>query len=129
MPAFRQELTRLWLNGVLCDVTLVVAGRRYPCHRLILAASCPYFMGMFRCFLLSLLNIISLTTIMRHSTRFGESNMPEINISLDSLPDSILAFERVLLFLYTGVLEVSHRLINKGTRSRDPLLFFKDRSQ
>ena len=37
----------MWKRQELCDVTLVVQGRKFPAHRVILAANSPYFRAMF----------------------------------------------------------------------------------
>ena len=42
-----KALDRQRASKELCDVVLVAGGRRFPCHRNILAASSPYFRSMF----------------------------------------------------------------------------------
>jgi len=37
----------LWQQGVMCDVILVVEGREFPAHRIVLASSSLYFEAMF----------------------------------------------------------------------------------
>ena len=39
----RDQLNRYRKDGVLCDVTISVGGRKIHAHKVILAASCPYF--------------------------------------------------------------------------------------
>ena len=39
----REQLNRYRKDGVLCDVTISVGGRKIHAHKVILAASCPYF--------------------------------------------------------------------------------------
>lgn len=41
------SLSELRESGMLCDVTLSVGGREFALHRVVLAASCPYFAAMF----------------------------------------------------------------------------------
>ena len=40
-------LESLKVSGALCDVILVVAGQEFKAHKVILAASSPYFKAMF----------------------------------------------------------------------------------
>ncbi|XP_067417096.1 kelch-like protein 6 [Emydura macquarii macquarii] len=42
-----QGLKQIYLNQQFCDATLVVEGRRFPCHRVLLASVSPYFRVMF----------------------------------------------------------------------------------
>ncbi|XP_078571946.1 kelch-like protein 20 isoform X2 [Branchiostoma floridae x Branchiostoma japonicum] len=44
---FLETVGDLQKDGVLQDVTLEVEGRRFPCHRLVLSATSPYFRAMF----------------------------------------------------------------------------------
>lgn len=81
----QQTLVALWKDSQLCDVTLVVNGQYYPCHRMLLASTCPYFRVMF-------------------ASRLYESQNREIVLYHE--PEAAFAFERLLLFLYTGRLEV-----------------------
>ena len=39
-------LDSLRVSGALCDVTIVVAGQEFRAHKIILAASSPYFKAM-----------------------------------------------------------------------------------
>lgn len=65
--------------GALCDVALAVGDKRFPVHRVVLAASCPYFAAMF------------------HSG-LAEASRDEVDIH-DMTPE---VFERLLRFIYTG---------------------------
>ena len=40
-------MNRLRKDGILCDVTITVGGRKIHAHKNVLAASCPYFETMF----------------------------------------------------------------------------------
>ena len=42
-----EQLNRLRKDGELCDVTITVGGSKIHAHKLVLAASCPYFEKMF----------------------------------------------------------------------------------
>ncbi|CAM5075396.1 unnamed protein product, partial [Natator depressus] len=42
-----QGLKQMYLEQLFCDATLVVEGRRFPCHRVLLASVSPYFRVMF----------------------------------------------------------------------------------
>ena len=43
----RDQLNRLRKDDILCDVTISVGGRKIHAHKLVLAATCPYFEKMF----------------------------------------------------------------------------------
>ncbi|XP_074874065.1 kelch repeat and BTB domain-containing protein 8-like [Carettochelys insculpta] len=43
----REGLKQLYQNQQLCDATIVAEGKRFPCHRMLLAAVNPYFRAMF----------------------------------------------------------------------------------
>ena len=43
----REQLNRLRKDSVLCDVTITVGGRKIHAHKVVLAASWPYFEKMF----------------------------------------------------------------------------------
>ena len=72
-------LDSLRLSGDLCDVTLVVADQEFRAHKVILAASSPYFKAMF-------------------ATAFDEKDHSKIIIQ-DIIPKY---FEMILEFIYTG---------------------------
>ena len=72
-------LDSLRLSGDLCDVTLVVADQEFKAHKVILAASSPYFKAMF-------------------ATAFDEKDHSKIIIQ-NTLPKY---FEMILDFIYTG---------------------------
>ena len=72
-------LDRLRLSGDLCDVTIVVAGQEFRAHKIILAASSPYFKAML-------------------ATAFDEKDHSKILIQ-DIVPH---CFEMILSFIYTG---------------------------
>ena len=72
-------LDSLRLSGDLCDVTLVVADQEYRAHKVILAASSPYFKAMF-------------------ATAFDVKDHSKILIQY-IIPN---CFEIILEFIYTG---------------------------
>ncbi|XP_063173736.1 kelch-like protein 24 [Candoia aspera] len=43
----KEGLTEMYQDKLLCDVTLVADGQRFPCHRALLAAVSPYFRDIF----------------------------------------------------------------------------------
>ena len=43
----REQLNRYRKDGILCDVTITVGGRKIHAHKNVLAATCPYFETMF----------------------------------------------------------------------------------
>ena len=43
----REQLNRLRKDGELCDVTISVGEKKIHAHKLVLAATCPYFEKMF----------------------------------------------------------------------------------
>ena len=72
-------LDSLRVSGALCDVTIVVAGQEFKAHKIILAASSPYFKAML-------------------ATAFDEKDHSKILIQ-DIVPH---CFEMILSFIYTG---------------------------
>ena len=40
-------MNRLRKDGILCDVIITVGGRKIHAHKVVLAATCPYFEKMF----------------------------------------------------------------------------------
>ena len=72
-------LDSLRVSGALCDVTIVVAGQEFKAHKIILAASSPYFKAML-------------------ATAFDEKDHSKILIQ-DIVPH---CFEMILAFIYTG---------------------------
>jgi hypothetical protein len=44
VDSFREELISMWREGRLCDVTILVEGRSFPAHRLVLSAESPEYM-------------------------------------------------------------------------------------
>ncbi|CAM4652326.1 unnamed protein product [Lepidochelys olivacea] len=43
----REGLKQLYQDHLLCDATTVAEGKKFPCHRLLVAAVSPYFKGIF----------------------------------------------------------------------------------
>ncbi|XP_008120886.2 kelch-like protein 20 [Anolis carolinensis] len=77
----KQGIKRLYQQQELCDVTLVAEGKRFPCHRTLLASVSLYFQRMF-------------------SSTFRESR--ESEIVLMDLPATSL--QTLLVYVYTGAL-------------------------
>ncbi|XP_068128337.1 kelch repeat and BTB domain-containing protein 8-like [Hyperolius riggenbachi] len=74
-----QGLRDLYFTETLCDVTIVTEGRRFLCHRVVLASVSPYFRAMF-------------TTCMVESQQ-GEVSLLDVSASI---------IETILHFIYTG---------------------------
>ena len=72
-------LESLKVSGALCDVILVLAGQEFKAHKVILAASSPYFKAMF-------------------ATAFDVKDHSKILIQY-IIPN---CFEIILEFIYTG---------------------------
>ncbi|EDO48272.1 predicted protein, partial [Nematostella vectensis] len=68
----------------LCDVTLVVEGKEFPAHRIVLAASSKYFYGLF-------------------TSEMIEKNAP--SVKLQELRASVM--NHILTYLYTGEITVT----------------------
>jgi hypothetical protein len=77
-------LGMLYEQKTFSDVSLVAEGRRFPCHRALLAISSPYFMTMF-------------------STDLCEKNQSEITIQEMEAP----TLELILDYIYTGQVTMS----------------------
>ncbi|XP_066559811.1 kelch-like protein 3 [Amia ocellicauda] len=93
-----QGLKQLLDAEQLCDVTLVVEGRRFMCHRALLAAVSPYFRAMFTSPLVeSRLTEIRLEEVtpqvMETVIRFVYSG--EAGLSLDTAEDLFVAANRL----------------------------------
>ncbi|XP_019640200.1 PREDICTED: kelch-like protein 12 [Branchiostoma belcheri] len=71
-------------DGILQDVVLEVEGRRFPCHRLVMAAASPYFRAMF-------------------TSDMAESRQK--TVVLQGLDADM--FEEILSYIYSGTLHVS----------------------
>ncbi|XP_013381351.1 kelch-like protein 24 [Lingula anatina] len=87
-PSFAYQLTngihRLKKKAVFCDVTIDVAGQKFPCHKVVLASISNYFEAMF-------------------TNPMAESKSAEIEMK-DMEP---LVFETILDFIYSGKCKVS----------------------
>ena len=76
-------MNRLRKDGILCDVTITVGGRKIHAHKNVLAATCPYFEKMF-------------------TGGLSESNQSEVTIrEVDEE-----AMETLIEFCYTSSIEV-----------------------
>ena len=80
------SLSRLAMNGDLIDVIIKIGQKEYGCHRVILAASSPYFESMFL-----------------HGFSEGHKRI----IEMDDV--SHVGFEILLNFIYTGEMTVTNR--------------------
>ncbi|XP_072005521.1 kelch repeat and BTB domain-containing protein 8-like [Engystomops pustulosus] len=72
-------LRELYVHEILCDATIVTAGKRFPCHRVVLSSVSPYFRALFTC-------------------PMKESQSCEV--SLLDIPSSVVKV--ILVFIYTG---------------------------
>ncbi|XP_068128338.1 kelch-like protein 24a [Hyperolius riggenbachi] len=79
-----QGLRDLYFSETFCDVTIVTEGRRFLCHRVVLASVSPYFRAMF-------------TSCMVESQQ-GEVSLLDVSASI---------IETILHFIYTGEAAVS----------------------
>ncbi|RWS04396.1 uncharacterized protein B4U79_16417 [Dinothrombium tinctorium] len=75
-----QWLSRLYLNTHLSDIAMTIDDEKIPCHRIVLAASSPYF----------------------EQCLFGERFMGD-ELMLDTSKESFLA---ALKFMYTGAVDI-----------------------
>lgn len=78
------QLDVLRQTGMLSDVTVVVSEVRFTCHRVVLAAACPYFQALFR-----------------HDFQAQS----KVELCLESV--SPVGFQMILDFMYTSKLQVS----------------------
>ena len=83
-----EGLAALWTAGVLCDATIIVDGRTFAAHRVILAASSAYMKCAF-------------------STGMSESR--SATITLDELGAAV--FEACLTWMYKGVCTLEEQLL------------------
>ncbi|CAF1510824.1 unnamed protein product, partial [Adineta steineri] len=44
--SFYQNLYEYFNSGTYCDLTFLVGCKKFPCHRIILASSSPYFQAL-----------------------------------------------------------------------------------
>ncbi|XP_029475707.1 kelch-like protein 3 isoform X2 [Rhinatrema bivittatum] len=92
-----QGLKQLYQAQVLCDASLVVGGRCFPCHRVVMAAVSPYFQAMF-------------------SSPLKESRDGEVQLQ-DVSPSVI---QDVLTYIYTGqvmlTLHTAEQLFSTASR-------------
>ncbi|NXA41350.1 KLH30 protein, partial [Eudromia elegans] len=95
-----EGLQRLRANPKLSDVTLLAAGREFPCHRGVLALCSPYFEAMF-------------------SGNFMESISARVELK-DVEPD---ALEVLLDFAYTGKVTINQANVEGLIRTANQLHF------
>ncbi|XP_072037263.1 BTB/POZ domain-containing protein 17-like [Amphiura filiformis] len=90
--AVLENLSRqLFVTGNYSDVTLVVAEKRYPAHKAILAASSPYFQRMF------------------YGSFWKEGSSSEV--TLVEIPSCEEAFETFLRYFYSGSVTVTNATV------------------
>lgn len=82
---FRAGFTEFRHTGVLSDVTVIVEGKRYRLHRLILAFSSDFFAALFQ-------------------SEFRETISREVNIKF---PDPKGVFPSVLKYMYGGRIDIT----------------------
>ncbi|TFK13897.1 ribosomal protein L17-like [Platysternon megacephalum] len=80
----RKGLKELYQDQLLCDATIVAEGKRFPCHRLLMAAVSLYFKGIF-------------------TSSFKESQDGEV--VLQDMASSIV--QTILNYLYTGEISLT----------------------
>jgi hypothetical protein len=85
---FRESMGQLWSEGLLCDATVIVEGRHFTAHRLVLAASSAYMKCAF-------------------STGMRESS--SATITLDDLGAAV--FEACLEWMYKGCATLDEELL------------------
>eukprot|EP00117_Sycon_ciliatum_P006045 scpid74631/ scgid9747/ Kelch-like protein 8 len=79
-----RHLHEMYFTGSLCDVEIQVASRRVPCHRVVLAASSPYFRAMF-------------------TSKMQESTAPAVELH-DVCDQCVKA---LIDFAYTGLIQIT----------------------
>ena len=81
-----KNIGNLVLKDDYSDVTFIVEGRRFPAHRVILAARCSYFRALL----------------------YGGMKETEMNIEINIGDTSSDAFEILLKYIYTGKMKISN---------------------
>ena len=101
---FRQCFNSMRLSGEMCDVDIVVEGREFPAHKLILSGCSPYFRGMFR------------------AGNFDESSSQRISIDpKGELGIRAEAVEELIKYVYTGHVEITGQNVIDLIRAADLL--------
>ncbi|XP_026577875.1 kelch-like protein 20 [Pseudonaja textilis] len=83
----KEGLTEMYQGELLCDVTLVADGQRFPCHRALLAAVSPYFRDVFV---------------------QGGKDLEGSEVQLENVPPSLL--QNILKYIYTEELALTSEL-------------------
>ncbi|CAH1788712.1 unnamed protein product [Owenia fusiformis] len=108
-PAFNESKSRLNIsemqkNGRYCDITILVGGKSFPCHKVILASWSTYFDSMF-------------------SSGMTESNSKEITLK----DISVEAFQAIVDYMYRGVIKLdSVEIALNALKTVDMLQFDKE---
>lgn len=101
---FRSCFNEMRIAGEMTDVEIVVEDREFPAHKLILAGCSPYFRGMFR------------------GGNFDESSSARIQIDPNGdLGIKADAVEQLIIYVYTGHVEISHHNVIDLIRAADLL--------
>ena len=80
---FLQNLNEYLDSGLYCDLTFIVGCEKFPCHRIILASSSPYFQAL-----------------LTHT--FKENNLDSIELRDIEPP----IFSTILRYIYSGKIEI-----------------------
>lgn len=88
-------------QGILCDTTLVVEGIRFSAHKNILAASSPYFLGLF-------------------TTELKDISDEKQLVQLEGFEEEIM--EHLLRYIYTGETSFTENNVQKLVFAADYLL-------
>ncbi|XP_041349089.1 kelch-like protein 24 [Gigantopelta aegis] len=82
------NMEKLRLEGHYSDITIIVSGKTFPCHKVILSSGSPYFKSMF-------------------ASGMEESRKDTVDLKeVDAL-----VFENVLHFIYTGKVNISEAVV------------------
>ena len=97
-PLLRQRQT-----GELCDITLIINGKKFTAHRAILALWSPYFLSMFTC-------------------EMREKTLDEIDLTESLVLEEDDVFCIVLDYMYTGSLTICVENVEDILRISDFLI-------
>jgi len=95
---FHQNLYEYLISGIYCDLTFIVGCEKFPCHRIILASSSPYFQAL-----------------LTHT--FKENNLNSIELR-DIEPQ---IFSLLLHYIYSGKIELDDNNVQEILIASDML--------